>query len=181
MSGRHVIILDNHPKDIVGQVLPFFEAAEQPYVIFGIGIPGSGKTTILRLLAQRLSLAIVCPDDIRHELTGDANDQSLDSEVWLLARQRVAEQLKLGKSVIFDATFARKKWRRQETTAVHAMDAQTIGWYMNTPLVAAWERNQSRDRFVPHHVLESMHHSLQTDPPTIEDGFDQVFEIRTGN
>ncbi len=78
----------------------------------GIGIPGSGKTTIIKAFADRNNYTYICPDDIRTELTGDPRDQTKNKEVWETARQRVSEAIHQGKTVVVDATFAHAEQRR---------------------------------------------------------------------
>lgn len=82
-------------------------------VIMGIGIPGSGKTTFLKQFAHANEHLYICPDDIRYELTGNSVDQSKNKEVWRLAYERVQNELSAGVTVVFDATFANQRERKE--------------------------------------------------------------------
>ena len=66
-----------------------------------IGVSGSGKSTYLKKFPKE---GIVCPDDIRREITGDISDQSQNARVWFLAKERVLERLNKGEDVVLDAT-----------------------------------------------------------------------------
>jgi predicted kinase len=147
-------------------------------VIVGIGIPGSGKTTVLRKFAEKYAYVYLCPDDIRKELTGSEADQSKNSAVWSEALRRLAEEIKEGKTVVFDATFANFEQRREFLKFARDNGAEKIqGVYLDTPLETAKERNRIRERKVPEHALERMDKKLHEFPPTIADGFDSVFTL----
>ena len=81
-----------------------------PILLVCVGAPGSGKSTWVK--AQK-GFEIVCPDEIRKELTGTISDQSQNAKVWKVAAQRVIEFLKDGKNVILDATNVSTKGRTQ--------------------------------------------------------------------
>lgn len=68
-----------------------------------VGIPGCGKSTYLKKVDSP-NVLIVCPDDIRRELTGNISDQSRNGDVWSLTDKRIGEGLKSGRYVILDAT-----------------------------------------------------------------------------
>jgi predicted kinase len=75
-----------------------------------VGIPGCGKSTYLRSVDNG-NIVIVCPDDIRRELTGDISDQSRNSEVWSEAEHRIIDGLNSGSYVILDATNVNTRMR----------------------------------------------------------------------
>ncbi|MEK7511362.1 MAG: ATP-binding protein [Patescibacteria group bacterium] len=147
-------------------------------VIMGMGIPGSGKTTYLKPLAERYGFTYVSPDEIRAELTGSATDQSRDEDVWTLARARIAQALEGNASVVMDATFSITRYRAEFVDFLREAGAHmVIGIVAEVELETALERNQSRDRVVPREVVERMHASFIKEPPSLEDGFDALFTL----
>jgi len=70
-------------------------------LIASCGISGSGKSTFGNKLENT---TVICPDDIRKELTGDISDQSRNVEVWRIAYDRLRKSLENGKDVYFSAT-----------------------------------------------------------------------------
>ncbi len=147
-------------------------------VIIGIGIPGSGKTTILEEFAQKHSYAYICPDDIRLDMLGDAADQSKNSQVWAEAHQRMSEYLIQGKTIVFDATFTRASERKSFINLARQSGAEKIqGIIFDTPLDIAKVRNLNRERQVPEHAIQRMSDDLNAHRPSIEDGFDAVFTL----
>lgn len=144
----------------------------------GIGIPGSGKTTVLKTFADKNSYIYICPDDIRQELTGNAADQSKNREVWAEAYKRLGEKLEQGQTVVFDATFVNPEQRKQFIDFARAHGAEKIqGVHLDVNLEIAKERNSERERQVPEYVLDKMDSSLREAPPQVEDGFDLVVSL----
>lgn len=66
-----------------------------------VGTSGSGKSTFGNKLENT---TVICPDDIRKELTGDISDQSKNAEVWKIAYDRLRKSLENGEDVYFSAT-----------------------------------------------------------------------------
>lgn len=81
------------------------------------GLPGSGKSTIAELLAQRLRLPIFSVDPIESAIVkaGIARTFETGLAAYLVAATLADEQLKLGSSVIIDAVNAEEEgkdiWR----------------------------------------------------------------------
>jgi predicted kinase len=146
--------------------------------IIGIGIPGSGKSTILKRFAEKNNYIYICPDDIRFELTGDSADQTKNKEVWELAHKRAEEALGRNRSIVFDATFTVGPQRRDFIQKLKTWGANKIsGIYLDTGLEIAKQRNNERERKVPEFVLDRMHIGLQDQSPDLTDGFDSVFTL----
>lgn len=146
--------------------------------IVGIGLPGVGKTTILKRLAGNTT-AYVCPDDIRLALTGDASDQSRNQEVWEEAYRQIHAELDAGHNVIVDATNARKADRLRLIAHCRLKADEIQGIWFVAPLSVVQTRNQKRNRTVPDTIIEAMAHQLEADPPTLTDGFDQLIKVDT--
>lgn len=81
-----------------------------PILIMPVGVPGAGKSTWIK--AQK-GFEVVCPDEIRKELTGNISDQSQNARVWQIASERIIEALRNGKNAILDATNTTTKGRTQ--------------------------------------------------------------------
>lgn len=147
-------------------------------VIVGIGVPGSGKTTVLKNFAGRYAYAYICPDDIRAEMTGDPKDQSKNREVWDEAYRRMAKGLDGGQTIVFDATLADERTRQQFLALARQYGAEKVqGVYVVVPLETAKERNAVRTRVVLEHVLEKMHGNLENNSPHVGEGFDAIFTL----
>ncbi len=151
-----------------------------PYVVMGVGIPGSGKTTVLKAVATQLDITYISPDEIREELTGSMANQSVNKEAWDETYHRAKTALARSRPVIVDATHA-EAWRRAEAIAQYRESGAStvVAAVFDTPLQVAKERNLQRERVVPEHVLERMHKSLSKEPAAQAEGFDTIITIRS--
>jgi predicted kinase len=147
-----------------------------------VGIPGSGKSRIVAELAKLIGqdengngVTIVNPDSIREEMTGDAADQSKNSEVWAETYRRMGEMLKGGVSVIVDATFVDKRGRKTFIENCKNNGAVSIAAVVvETDLDIAKKRNSERHRKVPEYVLDNMYERLKNNPVSKAEGINLV-------
>jgi predicted kinase len=146
-------------------------------VIVGIGVPGCGKTTYLKPLADKLRMVYINPDDIRQEITGDPSDHTKEMEVWAEVHARLRDAIKT-KGAVVDATYTKKRDRRELINISREGGAkEIIAYWFNLPVGVCVARNNKRERVVPEEVIEKMHNRLVLNPPTPEEGFDKVIEI----
>lgn len=137
-----------------------------------IGIPGSGKTT--NKLHGTWS---VCPDNIRAHLYGDASIQGDGKRVFTLAYNHAQRLLADGKDVYFDATNTTKYTRQLLLRKLKPYASKCVALYFNIPIEECKYRNAHRSRVVPEHVIDRMHKQLSLNPPTQDEGFDEIIEI----
>lgn len=152
----------------------------KPYIVMGIGVPGSGKSTILEAIARNLEIVRICPDNIREEITGSAADQSMNDQVWAEAYKQAKDILHKGQSAIIDATHT-ESWRRlQDIQKYREFGAVTIiAVVFDMPLEIIKQRNAARSRVVPEIVLERMYTALQKEPVSHKEGFDIIYIIHS--
>lgn len=155
-------------------------------LILGIGIPGSGKTTILKVFAQKHNYEYICTDDVRSGLNIASNDPLAGSDnpvtisMWNVIRERTKEALKNGKTVVVDATFTNIELRKEFIELARKNGANKVqGVFLDIPSEVAWERTKQRDnREVPEHVFKERVKHVKDNPPQITDGFDSIFTIK---
>lgn len=177
MPKQSVSLEQSHSTSFLVQQL---RGLRKPFVAMAVGMPGSGKTTILSVVAVNLGIMRISPDDIREELAGSAADQSVNREAWAEAHKRVKQQLAAGRSVIVDATHADAKQRVEALKQYHKYKAAAlVAVVFKVSISVAKQRNTNRQRVVPEYVLDRMHASLQTQPPTVHEGFDKVISVST--
>ena len=147
-----------------------------PLAIIAAGVPGSGKTTFLKRLAEDHGLAYINKDDIRAELLGDVNDQSKNREVWLESERRITEALGKGQNVALDSTYA-ERWKREELIASLKKRGATrvIGAYFNVPIERAMRQNQDRERVIGERDMRWFIRQFAKEPPLLEEGFDALY------
>lgn len=144
--------------------------------IITIGVPGSGKTTGLKPLAERYGLYRVSRDEIRKEWFGDPLIQTDKKRVWKEAEERMRAALASGQSVVLDSTFTERTKREDIIRTVRGAGAErVIGIVFTVSLELAKERNRKRTVPVPEHVIDEKYHSLNEEPPIIDEGFDVLY------
>ena len=153
----------------------------KPILAVMVGISGSGKSTYGKGLETSLRLENglnterVSTDDIRLELTGNAEDQSQNGRVFSVARARVSELLGQKKNVIIDATSLSIKDRKDWKILGKTKGGEVRAYFINTPIAKAKSQNAQRDRKVPDWVIDKQFGKLV--PPTDAEGFDKVITI----
>lgn len=165
------------------QILPWLSGGSAPLLVL-VGLPGSGKSTwVERFVAIHSGYPVVSTDDCRQRLYGDAAIQGDWRQVWASVQTQWQQGLDAitegqGSGVIYDATNARRRYRRLALAAARHMGFQPIVLvWVDVPLSVALVRNRQRARHVPDEVIETMHRRLQAAPPTLADGADHLIRI----
>jgi predicted kinase len=151
-------------------------------LVIMVGIPGSGKSTYVQALGQQ-GYEIINPDAIRVELTGDMADQSQNAKVWGFAHRRLIEGLKQGKNMVLDATNVARKGRRE---LINLVRTEVPGTHIKA-LVKDISKETAIERVkkrvgeggldIPPDVMDRMYEKYRLNPPTAEEGFDEVETI----
>lgn len=139
------------------------------------GLPASGKTTYRKKLAV-MDFDIVCPDDIREELYGNASIQGNGNLVFKKAYERLE---KIGDScgnAIFDATNLNATRRKELIEKMRPYYDTIVCHYFRPDLRKSIIQNEMRERKVPKGVIRRM--VYQWEEPTVAEGFDYVAEIK---
>lgn len=158
----------------------------KPTFIMMVGLPYSGKSTYADCLDEEADVTIHSSDAIRAELFGNVQDQEHNAKVFEVLHQRIRDDLRAGKSVIYDATNLSYKRRINTLEHLSKIDCKKTCIFMATPFDEIVERSKHRDRVVPYEVLERMYKSIWI--PNVYEGWDEInivypigFELRSAH
>ncbi len=134
-------------------------------LVFMVGCPASGKSTIAEKISEEGNAVVVSSDMVRKELFGDENCQDNPNLVFNRACKIAAKDLYDGFDVVFDATNLHKKDRSASLMRIMTIlselggnkeDVNLEAVLVRTDLETCLERNRSRKRHVPEDVLTRM-------------------------
>jgi predicted kinase len=149
-------------------------------IIVAIGLPGSGKSTMLNRLSKDTGMPIISPDAIRLEMGDSEADQTKNTDVWKRAYEMIAELQASHSVMLFDSTMAQKKDRIHFLETVRKMGIDGIhGIYFQAPFSVVQERNTARGRVVPEYAMLRMHEHLTIDPPDLKESSENHFDTFT--
>lgn len=139
------------------------------------GMPACGKTTYRKKLAV-MDFDVVCPDDIREELYGNASIQGDGEKVFECAHKRLKLIGCRCGNAIFDATNLTAQRRKELIEIMRPYYDTIICHYFRPNFEKSVEQNEKRERKVPKEVIRRM--CYQWEEPTVAEGFDYVAEIK---
>lgn len=147
-----------------------------------VGPSYSGKSTVCEFFKryykeQELPMYVICPDNIREELLGDAGDQSNEKMIFETAYERVDKALNSPlNTIFFDATSLTPARRKPliEIAKKHRAScfAVVMPDFTEEELTA---RVATRERKVPLDVVRAQKQKMVY--PTVEEGFDYTIEV----
>ena len=141
----------------------------KPIFMMLVGLPGSGKSTFAK---QFENFKVHSSDAIREELTGDINNQDLNSKVFETLHKRVKKDLTSGYNVIYDATNINWKRRKAFLQELNKISCNKVCKVIATPFEVCINQNETRDRVVPIEVLDRMYKNF--DIPYYNEGWDDI-------
>lgn len=141
-----------------------------------MGLPGSGKSTKAKQIAEKEDAIIISSDAIRKELYGNEEIQGDNNKVFNIMLKRTIEYLSAGKNVVYDATNLKRKNRNHVLEAVSRCCFHKYIIIMATPFEECLKRNRERERKAPESVIWRMRKSFQF--PNNESGFNPHANIK---
>ena len=143
------------------------------------GLPGSGKSYYAEQLVHINNtftsdeeIVVHSSDAIREELFGDAGSQEDNGRVFELMHKRIREDLKAGKTVIYDATNITRKARKSAIACAHPTNDTIECHIVWADYKECILRDSQRDRMVGPAVIDKMLRRWQS--PWRDEGFDKI-------
>lgn len=114
------------------------------------GLPGSGKTTLARMVARRLQIPLFGKDRMQSALRTHNLAERESVHGYHLMFDQADEQLSLGVSVVLEAVFPKKHFRDVAHEIAHSNKADFCTIYIHCSDDAVWkERMKNRMLYVP--------------------------------
>jgi predicted kinase len=147
----------------------------QPTLIMLCGPQGSGKSTwAKKYVTEHPDTKYLSTDDIWQSI-GSIEDRSIASVVYPILTRRCEAALQAGQSVILDATFVKRAWRKDYVKLGRRLNAKLVAHVFNTDKKTLMERIEKRVKVggmnIPEEVLDRYIKDFQ--PPTKEE-FDEI-------
>lgn len=138
-----------------------------------VGLPGSGKSTYAaELLKRNTEYQLFSSDAIREE------DNTLDNAaVFQTLHRRIKEALFFEKTAIYDATNISEKRRAAFLSEIASFDCLKECHILATPLNICIERNATRPKPVPEHVIRKMYTQFYV--PQFQEMWDDIQIVPT--
>lgn len=151
-------------------------------LVFLIGLPAAGKSTVANRYRD-LGYVILSSDKMREHLYGNVNTQDFNGELFTRLYKIARKMLSLNKNVVIDATNITIKNRKNAINSIltntkkdeiqlDLNNINVIAQIVLCPYNECIDRNKSRDRQVPSHVIEKMYKSWET--PVHGEGFKSI-------
>lgn len=157
------------------------DSSPKPVVVMGIGIPASGKSTLLEQTAWLAGpdLVVVNVDNIRNRFlrlrAGRRLAEYIDQEMY---RQIEISLDNFGVAVV-DTTNTEHQRRIQEVGRYRDLGAAAVGAvFLDTPKDLALERNTKRPVPVTRTCIEQMDSSLQSMRPDLSEGYNWLITVK---
>jgi predicted kinase len=123
------------------------------------GLSGAGKTTWAT--SELPQAQMVCMDDLRAEITGNAHDQRANAKVFSVARERFKQALREGREVVWSSTNLRRAQRSALLETARDYGAHTTLVVHHVGVGQALTRNTQRSRRVPSKVILEQAHAFE--------------------
>ena len=139
--------------------VPALNLSDSKQVVIMVGYPGSGKSTVAKNICANTSFVLI---------QGDVYKTS--PKMLKVA----SEQVKDGKSVVFDATNSSLKKRSEYIEFAKKHNMKVVCVHMTTSLEVSYKRNKERD---PEQQVPKIAYSVYTKHfviPSVEEGFELI-------
>lgn len=139
-----------------------FNLLQRTLLIF-CGIPGSGKTTIARLVANKLHSAVhIETDTIRSMVAHRAYTGGESRFVYRSAAAVAGEALKAGYDAILDGTYVREEFREEPISNLAGLYKAQLTIHVACDIGVAYERNLTRSDKVPKESFVRLYSRFET-------------------
>lgn len=156
------------------------DQSEKPLVVMGIGIPGSGKSTIIKDAAWLggPNSSVVNVDNIRNRFISLRAGRHLMEYIDQEVGQQVKDGLRAPGVAFVDAVNVERMRRMSDILRYKKAGAVAVGAvFMDVALDIAIQRNAQRPAPITPLCIRQMNATLQEQRPELHEGFDWIFTV----
>lgn len=181
LCTKYVIIyLMTVHRQTIEAIVDKITASPAPIVVLGVGIPASGKSTVLDAVGGELGIRPVDVDGVLRRTQSEGWSNGSYDKFQERVRMEAANNMRLGGVALIDAPNCDVEYRRTDIEFYRSIGARTIGAVlMDIDPELAIQRDGRRE--VPArqgaNTIAFMHASLQNNLPEPTDGFDWVQRV----
>ncbi|MEV0324602.1 AAA family ATPase [Streptomyces sp. NPDC050658] len=156
-------------------------SVEPGTLLVAVGPGGSGKSTFATAAAG-LGMTILCLDALRHEISGDAGDQSATTAAVERQNALLESHLSTGTTVFLDSTNVEPAVRAALVERARRHGRPVVALRFPAPLDTCRARNHARtqaSRRVPDAVLVWQHEQMRAALPHVllAEGFTAAYDV----
>jgi len=141
---------------------------EKPTLHLLIGLPGSGKTTLAKILQELTDSVRVSSDDYRLLLFPRPKfTQKEHDNLYAMIDHNVEHLLQAGHSVVYDANLNRRVYRDEKYALAKKYDVTIKLWWVQAEQILSKQRR----------VDESKHHALVPNDETPGEMHDRISDL----
>lgn len=158
-----------------------------------MGVPGCGKSTLVKTLQNQMGGVVLSGDEIRNELfmkhiMPSRDDQSFNKEVFKVHDSRFETLVKQGETIFLDNLNLEKKYRKFYITLAKQNGYRVVGELLLLDTdecvrrIKLREQNNANTHHItnPQRVVRMWQQQLLKEFPTLQEGFDQINTYQDG-
>lgn len=128
------------------------------------GVPGSGKSTIANVLADRYAGTVLSTDSYRYRDGTYEYSPETNAEFHRKCQKACVEEMQFGTEVIFIDNTNITRWQAEpyiQLARIYDYAVQAIRVDVDVEVAIERQLDRSEDRRVPEHVIRSMHEQME--------------------
>lgn len=141
--------------------------------VIGMGLPGSGKTSKMKLLAEEMQAFYISTKEVREQSYRHPMAWQDPRLIWKIVHARASKALMANKDVVIDSTHFKRRDRVATFRSCFFADEIVLHWYQ-APLEYCIQRNADSERPIPRTAIERMYKLMLEQPPVAAEGYSRL-------
>ena len=148
--------------------------------ILTMGLPGSGKSTMMAQEYDLSEYALIDPDEIKKEQADYSDERPEVYHEWSKAeaKVRISQAIRDGKNIIIDGTGTNAEKMVRQINELHGAGYHVEIFYVKVSVATCLKRNKERPRSVPESIIYEKAGLISTSLEIVSGYADRVKTIR---